>query len=98
MRRTIDVHLGKGKTSLGTLRYDQQGARESAAFEYAPGWLGDAERFAIEPGLPLVTGPQFHRKTRDGSIFHAAIADTEPDGSGKRVIQRPREASPAGAP
>lgn len=88
MRRTIDVHLGKGETPLGTLRYDQQGARESAAFEYAAGWLGDAERFAIEPGLPLVTGPQFHRKARDGSIFHAAIADTEPDGWGRRVIQR----------
>jgi serine/threonine-protein kinase HipA len=42
----------------------------------------------IEPGLPLVTGPQFHRKAGQGSVFHAAIADTEPDGWGKRVIQR----------
>ena len=88
MRRTIDVRLGEEGSTLGTLRYDQQGARESAAFEYAAGWLGGAERFAIEPGLPLVAGPQFHRKTRDGSVFHAAIADTEPDGWGRRVIQR----------
>jgi serine/threonine-protein kinase HipA len=35
-----------------------------------------------------VGGAQFHRKSRDGSVFHAAIADTEPDGWGKRVIQR----------
>ncbi len=88
MKRTIDVHLGEGGLPLGTLRYDQQGAGESAAFQYAASWLGDAERFAIEPGLPLVAGPQFHRKTRDGSAFHAALADTEPDGWGKRVIQR----------
>lgn len=88
MRRTIAIHLGEEARPLGVLRYDQQGARESAAFAYDPAWLAVADRFAIEPGLPLVTGPQFHRKTRDGSVFHAAIADTEPDGWGRRVIQR----------
>lgn len=88
MRRTIAVHLGKEETPLGTLFYDQQGARESAAFEYGAQWLASAGRFAIEPGLPLVAGPQFHRKTRQGSVFHAALADTEPDGWGRRVIQR----------
>lgn len=88
MRRTIAVHLGREETPLGTLFYDQQGARESAAFEYGAQWLASAGRFAIEPGLPLVAGPQFHRKTREGSVFHAALADTEPDGWGRRVIQR----------
>ena len=88
MRRVTAIHLGEEATPLGLLRYDQQGARESAAFEYDAAWLGAGDRFAIEPGLPLVAGPQFHRKTRDGSVFHAAIADTEPDGWGRRVIQR----------
>ncbi len=88
MRRSISIHLGAEATPLGELRYDQQGARESAAFEYGAGWLSNADRFSIEPGLPLVRGPQFHRKTRDGSVFHNAIADTEPDGWGRRVIQR----------
>lgn len=88
MRRVIAVHLGEEAKPLGVLRYDQQGARESAAFEYGPAWLADGDRFAVEPGLPLVAGPQFHRKTRDGSVFHAAIADTEPDGWARRVIQR----------
>lgn len=88
MRRIIDVHLGAESAPFGTLRYDQQGARESASFEYGRDWLRDPERFAIGPGLPLVAGPQFHRKTRDGSIFPAALADTEPDGWGRRVIQR----------
>ena len=88
MRRTISVHLGKDRTSLGTMSYDQQGARESAAFEYDAGWLASPDRFAIEPGLRLVTGPQFHRKAPGGSLFHAALADTEPDGWARRVIQR----------
>lgn len=88
MRRVVTVHFGEEARSLGVLRYDQQGARESASFEYDVAWLDAADRFAVEPGLPLVGGPQFHRKSRDGSVFHAAIADTEPDGWGKRVIQR----------
>ncbi|MCA0049300.1 type II toxin-antitoxin system HipA family toxin [Mesorhizobium sp. B283B1A] len=88
MRRSIAVHLDEEATPLGTLRYDQQGSRESAAFEYDASWLKAADGFSIEPGLPLVTGPQFHRKSGDGSVFHNAIADTEPDGWGRRVIQR----------
>jgi serine/threonine-protein kinase HipA len=88
LKRTIRVHIGDATRLVGTLRYDQQGARESAVFEYDATWLADAERFAIEPALALVAGPQFHRKTRDGSVFHPVIADTEPDGWGRRVIQR----------
>jgi serine/threonine-protein kinase HipA len=88
MKRTTSVKLGEEGRALGLLRYDQQGNRESAAFEYAPEWLGGGDRYMIEPGLPLVVGPQFHRKAGQGSVFHAAIADTEPDGWGKRVIQR----------
>lgn len=88
MKRTIRVHIGDEASLVGTLHYDQQGARESAAFEYDASWLASPDRFAIEPALALVSGPQFHRKTRDGSIFHAVIADTEPDGWGRRVIQR----------
>ena len=80
--------MGDDARLVGRLRYDQQGARERAGFEYDATWLAADDAFAIEPGLPLVIGPQFHRKTREGSVFHPAIADTEPDGWGKRVIQR----------
>lgn len=87
MKRTIDVLLGD-ELQVGTLRYDLQGRRESAAFEYGAGWLGDPARFSLGPTLPLQAGPQFHRKSKDGSLFHAAIADTEPDGWARRVIMR----------
>jgi hypothetical protein len=35
-------------------RYDLQGRRESAAFEYGASWLGDRARFA--QGLPKTQG------------------------------------------
>ncbi len=88
MRRNIQVMLGAGEVPLGELRYDRQGRRESGAFAYTSGWLADAERFAIDPALPLVSGFQFHARRGKGSLFHGAITDTEPDGWGRRVILR----------
>jgi serine/threonine-protein kinase HipA len=88
MRRTIDVFLGDATRRVGTLRFEAQGARQSAGFEYHTDWLAAADCFALEPGLPLVSGMQFRRAARGGSLFHGAIADTEPDGWARRVILR----------
>ena len=88
MNRTISIFIGENQQRVGFLRTNVQGTRENASFEYDPAWLAAPDRFALEPGLPLVAGPQFHRQTHDGSIFHAVIADTAPDGWGKRVILR----------
>lgn len=88
MKRTIRVHLGEQARPLGTLHFAREGAREHAAFEYDPAWLDSEDGFPIDPVLPLVAGVQFHKRTREGSLFHAAIADTEPDGWSRRVIRR----------
>ena len=88
MKRTIKVFLGGEPRWVGTLHYDAAGSRERSAFSYAETWLGTADRLAIDPALPLVAGPQFHRKIQSGSVFHGAFADTEPDGWAKRVILR----------
>lgn len=88
MRRVLDVFLGETARQVGTLRFEAQGARQSAGFEYHPDWLAAEDRFALEPGLPLVSGMQFHQQARDGSLFHGAIADTEPDGWGRKIILR----------
>lgn len=88
MTRSIEVCLGDAERRVGTLRHNHAGARESAAFEYDATWLGAADCYAVDPMLPLVSGPQFHRKTPNGSVFHGAIADTEPDGWARRVILR----------
>ncbi len=88
MKRTLQVYLGDEGRHVGTLHFDQTGAREHAAFAYSETWLAAPDRFALEPNLSLVGGLQFHRKAAQGSVFHAAIADTEPDGWGRRVILR----------
>ena len=88
MKRTIGVFVGDSARQIGTLRFEVQGARQSAGFEYHPDWLASKTAFAIDPSLPLVSGMQFHKQSRDGSAFHGAIADTEPDGWGRQVILR----------
>lgn len=88
MNRSLAVFLGETPRRVGTLRFNAQGARESAAFEYHPDWLQAEGSFAIAPSLPLNTGPQYHRRTGESSIFHGVIADTEPDGWGRNVIRR----------
>lgn len=88
MKRTIDVFIGETPRHVGTLRFEAQGARQNAGFEYHPDWLAAPDGFALEPGLPMVTGMQFHQQVREGSLFHGAIADTEPHGWARRVILR----------
>lgn len=88
MKRAIAVCLGESGTPVGTLHHDAVGARERAAFAYADSWLEATDRFAIEPALGLMTGPQFPPFSRQGSTFHGAIADTAPDGWARQVILR----------
>ena len=83
---------------MGHLHYNLEGARESVSFAYDESWLEWPERFAVDPALlRLVTGPQFHKRVhRDDSVFHGAIADTEPDGWARRVILRDHAKQRAG--
>ena len=39
MKRTIRVFLDGARRRIGTLRFDSQGARQSAAFKYDRQWL-----------------------------------------------------------
>jgi serine/threonine-protein kinase HipA len=88
MKRAIKVFVGEEPVPTGTLHYDVVGARQRSAFAYEESWLMAEQRFALEPGLSLVSGPQFHRPIENGPVFPAAIADTEPDGWARRVILR----------
>ena len=87
-QRTLDVLVGDAL--VGHLRFTSDGPREHAAFAYAAEWLARADRYNIDPTLPLVSGMQFapHAKESNGTRFHGAIADTEPDGWARRLIQR----------
>jgi serine/threonine-protein kinase HipA len=88
MNRSIQVCLGEEKTPLGRLVYESSGNRENSMFAYYNEWLISSERFALSPDLPLQSGMIFRAKVKQGSVFFDCLADTEPDGWGKRVILR----------
>jgi len=88
MKRILQVYLGRGEKPVGVLRVDLDGRRERAVFAYVADWLAQPGAYALEPQLPLVTGAQHGAVRPEGSIFPGAIADTEPDGWGRKVILR----------
>ena len=50
--------------------------------------VGRWRRICDRPWDSLGNRPAIHRRERGGSVFHGAIADTEPDGWARRVILR----------
>ena len=54
----FEVHLSleAGTRLIGRARSNRARGKETVHFEYADGWLKDADRFALEPGLPLTRG------------------------------------------
>lgn len=85
----LDVCVGKAGHLAGHLAYAKSGAREYSSFVYADSWLADAVCFEVSPDLPLGRIRQTRKApTKDDSTFFAALADTEPDTWGRRVIAR----------
>ncbi len=60
-------------------------AKESATFEYDPGWLDDENRFSLEPALTLGPGP-FH--TPSGKPLFGTLGDSAPDRWGRVLMRR----------
>ena len=84
----FDVCVGKAGYLVGHLTYLKAGPREFSSFGYADSWLADATRFEVSPDLPLERGHQIRKASKDDSTFFFALADTEPDAWGRRVIAR----------
>ncbi len=59
--------------------------RESATFEYDPGWFENVDRFSLEPALTLGPGP-FH--TPSGKPLFGTIGDSAPDRWGRVLMRR----------
>ena len=96
----LDVHLGQAGVHLGKLVYVKAGAREFSQFAYAESWLKKKACFDISSDLDRTLGFQVHKPAnKDESCFFYALADTEPDTWGRRVIARAhakeRKANPA---
>ena len=85
----VGVAMGVGATPVGQLTFVRDGRREYSAFAYDPRWLAARDAFSVSPDLPLAGGWVTRRSpTADDSPFPFAIADTEPDAWGRRVIAR----------
>ncbi|KVK80670.1 phosphatidylinositol kinase [Burkholderia cepacia] len=85
----LDVRIGTAGLPLGRLHYVSHGRRELSQFVYDDAWLTHPDRFEVSPDLPLQSGYQTRRAPRPvDSVFHFALADTEPDAWGRRVIDR----------
>jgi serine/threonine-protein kinase HipA len=83
------VCLGTAALALGELGFVRDGRREFSDFVYDRRWLTHADRFEVSPDLPLREG-HFTRRAPSAhdSAFHFALADTQPDAWGERVIRR----------
>jgi serine/threonine-protein kinase HipA len=85
----LQVCLGQCGVGVGELTYVKDGAREYSALAYNASWLTSEARFTVSPDLELIEGHQTHKAaSKDDSVFHFALADTEPDSWGRRVIAR----------
>lgn len=88
-RTQMDVFLGKVKKPLGRLIFVKDGQREFSQFAYSNDWLADSQFFDISPDLNRQSGYQLRKPpTKNDTCFFLALADTEPDAWGRRVIAR----------
>lgn len=81
----VSVDLHGTPVLVGRLWWRTRKGRESASFEYDPGWIEHPERFALEPVLALTSGP-FH--TAPGRSLFGAIGDSTPDRWGRLLMRR----------
>ncbi|MBK9573013.1 MAG: type II toxin-antitoxin system HipA family toxin [Rhodoferax sp.] len=89
LRKQLTVSIGKAGHLLGELSFVKDGAREYSSFAYDKAWLSDPARFEVSPDLPLRAGHVTRRApSKDDSCFPFALADSEPDAWGRRVIAR----------
>ncbi|MEY2617070.1 MAG: putative HipA-like domain [Pseudomonadota bacterium] len=88
-RTVMDVFLGKAEKSLGRLIFIKDGPREFSQFAYSDDWLADPLYFEVSPDLHRQSGYQLRKPpTPNDPCFFLALADTEPDAWGRRVIAR----------
>ncbi len=88
-RTQMDVFLGKAEKPLGRLIFVKDGQREFSQFAYSEDWLADAQFFDVSPDLNRQSGYQLRKPPiKNDTSFFLALADTEPDAWGQRVIAR----------
>lgn len=89
IRTPLSVYLGTTDMLVGRLIYVKEGSREFSQFAYSDEWLSNSQFFDVSPDLIEQLGYQLRKpKSKADSCFFLALADTEPDAWGRRVIAR----------
>ena len=91
MNNDIEVYVSVGERDVlaGRLYPHSRRGTESASFIYNDRYLADPAAYALDPGLPLVTGTL---QTPVGRALFGAFADSLPDRWGRTLIQRAEQA------
>ena len=78
MTREIEVWVDfeSGLKRVGSLYRHARRGEEAVSFEYHPGWLGDPDRFSLEPALMLHRGGF---SPAGGAPMFCSIGDSAPD-------------------
>jgi serine/threonine-protein kinase HipA len=88
-KETLAVCIGAQGVLVGEFIYVKDGSREYSSFSFGEEWLRSPNRFSVSPELELIAGHQVCKApTKYDSCFFHALADTEPDAWGRRVIAR----------
>jgi serine/threonine-protein kinase HipA len=91
MSDDVEVHVAVGEKNVlaGRMYPHHRRGVESASFVYNDRYLADPDAYALDPGLPLVTGTL---QTPVGRTLFGAFADSLPDRWGRALIQRAERA------
>lgn len=83
----FEVHLSTdgGTRQIGRARSNRARGKETVVFEYADEWLRHADRFELEPELPLTRGGF---APPAGQAIHGFLGDSAPDTWGRKLMQR----------
>jgi serine/threonine-protein kinase HipA len=87
----VEVYVAVGEKNLlaGRMYPHRRRGSESTSFVYNDRYLADPDAYALDPGLPLVTGT-LH--TPVGHALFGAFSDSSPDRWGRTLIQRAERA------
>jgi serine/threonine-protein kinase HipA len=83
----FEVHISlQGRDELvGYARSNRVRGKETVLFEYADEWLGNPNRFSLEPALAITRGTF---APPPGQALFGSIGDSAPDTWGRRLMQR----------
>ena len=81
----VHVDLNGRLHPVGLAHSNRVRGGETILFEYDPAWLKDAERFSLEPALPITRGAF---APPAGLSTFGSIGDSAPDTWGRRLMQR----------